>query len=211
MAPHSVWLWNVAPWGRSANARPMEQCAGFGDDCVVRLEEVRPAGVEGLRGDRVAARARQRAQGCRTDRYLCRAEGLRHDGANSALADADATARLLAVYLKRATAAGIVTAVDLGVAPLLIPTPEPAPAASAAVRIRTTPPLDRRSLPADATGDPRLDAYLDLLEGVLADHVVTADEERQLAELVIASGLDPRRVAACRHAVSLSPHAETAP
>jgi ATP-dependent Lhr-like helicase len=142
---------------------------------------------------------------------LCRAEGLRHDRANSALADADATARLLAVYLKRATAAGIVTAVDLGVAPLLIPTSETAPAASAAVRIRTTPPLDRRSLPADATGDPRLDAYLDLLKGVLADHVITADEERRLAELVIASGLDPRRVAACRHAVSLSPHAETAP
>ncbi|WP_214368330.1 DEAD/DEAH box helicase [Pseudonocardia sp. H11422] len=141
---------------------------------------------------------------CRRLTDLCRAEGLHHDGAHSALADADATARLLAVYLKRADAARMTTAAELGVAPLLLPAPTAPPRTRPDVRLRTSHPIDRRSLPGDATGDPRLDAYLDLLEVVLADHVITDDEERRLEAIAHESGLSDGQVAAWRHAASLS-------
>ncbi|TCK22776.1 DEAD/DEAH box helicase [Pseudonocardia endophytica] len=135
---------------------------------------------------------------------LCRSEGLHHEGAHSALADADATGRLLSVYLKRADAGGITTAADLGVAPLVLPTAPPAPSNPAEVHLRTTAPPDRRVLAGDASGDPRLDAFLDLLETVLADHVITADEERRLTDLATATGLTAAQVAACRHAANVA-------
>lgn len=129
---------------------------------------------------------------------LCRAEGLHHEGAHSALADADATARLLAVYLKRADAAGLRTAADLGITPVPVPASPDAPATRAATHLRTTAAPDRRTFTGDATGDPRLDAYLDLLEVALADHVITEDEERRLEALATSSGLSPHQVATAR-------------
>uniref|UniRef100_UPI001C68C743 hypothetical protein n=1 Tax=Pseudonocardia pini TaxID=2758030 RepID=UPI001C68C743 len=131
---------------------------------------------------------------------LCRAEGLRHDDAHTALADADAAGRLLAVYLKRADAAGARTAAELGIGPLVLSAPVNIPTAPPDVRIRTSPAPARHALPGVATGDPRLDTYLDMLEVALADHVITQDEEQRLAALATASGLSTQQVASVRHA-----------
>ncbi|SDG33933.1 DEAD/DEAH box helicase [Pseudonocardia oroxyli] len=133
---------------------------------------------------------------------LCRAEGLRHEGAHSALADADATARLLAVYLKRADAGGTSTASELGVSPTTLPPSVDPPTTRPSLRLRTAPAPDRQALAGGASGDPRLDDYLDLLEIVLADHVITEEEEQQLAVVATASGLTRQQVAAARHAMS---------
>ncbi|WP_344423113.1 DEAD/DEAH box helicase [Pseudonocardia ailaonensis] len=130
---------------------------------------------------------------------LCRAEGLRHEGAHSALADADATARLLTVYLKRADAGGTRTAGELGVSPTTLPPSVDPPTTRPNLHLRTAPAPDRQALTGEASGDPRLDEYLDLLDIVLADHVITQEEQQQLDAHAAASGLAPGLLARYRH------------
>lgn len=129
---------------------------------------------------------------------LCEAEGILHSQQHSALGDADATAKLLAVYLHRADASRRRDPSGLGIEPRRLPPPLPQPAQPARLLPRHEPTRATHVEFAEATGDPRLDAYLDLLEIVMADHVVTAEEEQQLRDLAMRSGLNEKEVDACR-------------
>ena len=111
----------------------------------------------------------------------CAAFGIAHepDRAHGAEYDAHATARLLLCLLREARAQGITTLAGLGCASsslALRPAPPPPPPAA------PLPPLKRVAMAVRRLGDespidhPALAAYLGLLDRVLLDRVITADE-----------------------------------
>lgn len=152
--------------------------------------------------------------GSRRPIEVCRHLGIPLENAHSALADAWATARLLAAYLGALMARGITSLSGLG-----ITTPHPPPEAwpqfapggltfdraQAALLPGTErppaaevpeAPLARlvERLPAGQAAHEA--GYLDLLDRVLANHVLTLEEARELASFAEAVGLDSERVVA---------------
>lgn len=125
---------------------------------------------------------------------LCEAEGLAHTDRHSALGDAQATAGLLSVFLKRARAGGVRTAEEMGITRLELPSPVPTTTGNATVRHRTrvdaTAPPDAA---AAATGDERVDAYLDVLERTSPDP--GTDDTTRLEVVARDLGLGPADVA----------------
>lgn len=123
---------------------------------------------------------------------LCANEGLRHTNAHSALGDADATARLLSVYLRRARAAAMEFN-DLGIeGPIEVaegPTSAAPPPRMSKRRAEPAPgtPLSR----APSSGDPRVDSYLELLDRVVADQAVRDDEVAQLHRMALTHAFSP--------------------
>jgi ATP-dependent Lhr-like helicase len=117
---------------------------------------------------------------------LCAAEGLPHRGQHTALGDAEATAALFGVYLRRARAGGAQSFADLEISsPDLPDSADHAMAATALTKTRTAKPIrNARPSTAPATGNPRLDAYLDTIEYTTGDTStdgIDSDVLRQLA------------------------------
>ena len=134
---------------------------------------------------------------------LCAAEGLPHHGQHTALGDAEATASLFGLYLRRARASGARDLTDMDVSSLLLPDSSAhAPAAATVLtKARTTMPshnLDRPAAP--ATGNPRLDAYLETVDYVSGDTTTTHDiDAHALRRLAEELDLTPDDIATARH------------
>nr|WP_300011106.1 DEAD/DEAH box helicase [Pseudonocardia sp.] len=142
----------------------------------------------------------------------CAAEGIDVGDRREALGDAIAAARLLAIYLTRARTHRMSLA-DLGCHPLDLPHPR-------ARRSAAGPPLRPRPHSPDVaqetaarrqahalgpaglvartraarTGDTRGDAYLDVLDRVLADGVLTDDDLATVREVAQTWGLSAARI-----------------
>jgi len=142
----------------------------------------------------------------------CAAEGIDVGDRREAPADAIAAARLLAIYLDRARTHGMSLA-DLGCHPLDLPEPQaPRSAVGPPLRPRPhTPDVAQETAArrrthalgpaglvartrAARTGDTRGDAYLDVLDRVLADGVLTDDEVATVREVAQAWGLSAARI-----------------
>jgi ATP-dependent helicase Lhr and Lhr-like helicase len=98
---------------------------------------------------------------------LCIAEGLTHRDQHTALADTEATARLFGVYLRRAKATGARDFADMGISSPELPTTLiRTTTADPRTKIRTSGPATGTRPPAHApaTGNPRVDVYLDTIE-----------------------------------------------
>ena len=122
---------------------------------------------------------------------LCEAEGLTHHGQHTALGDADATSRLFLVYLRRAKAAGITRFDQLGVTALELPPAVPSPSHPPQLCPRTTGAVVPTSkTPAPATGDPRIDVYLNAVEEAMADAALAEEETGSLDRLAQELGVD---------------------
>ena len=132
---------------------------------------------------------------------LCAAEGLPHHGQHTALGDAEATAALFGVYLRRAQASGARNLAEIGVSPLHLPHPaEHAEAAAVPTKARTSAPIDDvHHTTAPATGNPRLDAYLNTVEYLAADAATTNIESQELRRLADEFDLTPDDIAITRH------------
>ncbi|PWU50156.1 hypothetical protein DLJ47_24615 [Micromonospora sp. S4605] len=139
----------------------------------------------------------------------CLAEGIPLQAAHSALGDAMATAQLLNQYLDRARQAGVTDLAELGCHPLELPLTWTAPTGYAATLARplagvgnaTRKPDLRLSLAgvaarvhAATTGDSRADAYLDVLDRALVDHVLSHAEVASLIEVAQTWGLSGDQV-----------------
>lgn len=125
---------------------------------------------------------------------LCEAEGLVHGDRHSALGDAEATAALLAVFLARARAGGAGRAEELGVSRLELPPPAVPMTASVTTHHRTrVVAVPQSATPAPATGDERVDAYLDVLER--ADPDADTDDTDLLRTVALDLGLGAADVA----------------
>lgn len=129
--------------------------------------------------------------------YLCREAGLPHAKRNQALADARATAALLALYLESATRLGLTDLAALGCTRCEIPDPwhRLVPSGrylrrseSAALQLAERTYLSQlvRRLPGDEATDAPTAEYLELLDIVVEDRIVTPDE----AEGLIASAME---------------------
>ncbi|MBO4161220.1 DEAD/DEAH box helicase [Micromonospora antibiotica] len=140
---------------------------------------------------------------------LCLAEGIPIQAAHSALGDATATAQLLKRYLNRARQAGVTDLAELGCHPLELPLTWAAPTGHGATLVRpsagaghgTRKPNPHISLAgvaarveAATTGDSRADAYFDVLDRALADHVLSHAEVVALLEVARTWGLSSDRV-----------------
>jgi ATP-dependent helicase Lhr and Lhr-like helicase len=129
---------------------------------------------------------------------LCATEGVAHRDQHSAMGDAQATAELLQIYLRRARAGGFGNLAELGVAGLPLPDRTPQPHVPVRIKTRTTaPPVTAPTAAgtAAATGDARIDSYLDALEQAFADETLGEEEVNDLHRLADALELDPRDVA----------------
>ncbi|QDY09536.1 DEAD/DEAH box helicase [Micromonospora sp. HM134] len=140
---------------------------------------------------------------------LCIAEDIPLQAAHSALGDATATAQLLKKYLNRARQAGVTNLAELGCHPLELPLTWTAPTGHGATLARpstavghgTCKPNIRISLAGVAArvqtatiGDFRGDAYLDVLDRALVDHVLSHAEVAALIEVARTWGLSDDRV-----------------
>jgi DNA polymerase III epsilon subunit-like protein len=122
---------------------------------------------------------------------LCEAEGLTHLGQHSALGDVDATSRLFLVYLRRAKAAGVSRFDQLGVTALELPPAVPSPSRPPQVCPRAIGAVVPTSkTPAPATGDPRIDVYLNAVEEAMADAALAEEETGSLDRLAQELGVD---------------------
>jgi ATP-dependent Lhr-like helicase len=139
----------------------------------------------------------------------CRDEGIPLQAAHSALGDAIATAQLLKQYLDRARQAGVTDLAELGCHPLELPLGWTVPTGhgltlarpSADVGAATRTPSARISLAgvaarvyAATTGDVHADAYLDVLDRALSDHVLSHAEVASLIDVARTWGLSGDRV-----------------
>lgn len=129
--------------------------------------------------------------------YLCRETGLPHAKRNQALADARATAALLALYLESAARFGLTDLAALGCTRLEMPDPwhtlvpsgrylRRSESAARQQAERTYLSQLVRRLPGDEATDAPTAEYLELLDIVVEDRIVTPDE----AEGLIASALE---------------------
>ena len=127
----------------------------------------------------------------------CQQVGVPHEGSHAALGDARATAGLLRAYLEHARRTGQVVAVPAPLPAALLP--KLAPSGGVHTRASEPPPPSRflgtlvSRLPAtaaavDADQDAVL-AYADLLDRVLEDRRITADEIDGLTELALSWNL----------------------
>jgi hypothetical protein len=123
---------------------------------------------------------------------------------HSAIGDAQATAELLQIYLRRASADGFANLAELGVRGSLPPDLRLQP--NIPVRIKTRTPAPPATGPAadgaaPATGDARIDSYLDGLEQAFAAEDLGEEEVRDLRRLAGALDLDPNDVALAHHRI----------
>ena len=135
----------------------------------------------------------------------CAEYGIALTDAHSALADARATAQLLAAYLSVAGRRGMGDLAQLGCTPLSWPQELPRIAPCGCVhhrgagQRRVSAQGDRltrlmQSLPDTGTRDPDLAAYLNLLERALEDRRLTAQEAHALVDTAREWRLDPAAV-----------------
>jgi len=127
----------------------------------------------------------------------CQQVGVAYQGSHSALGDARATAGLLRAYVEHARRTGQVVAVPAPIPTALLP--KLAPSGRVHTRASEAPPPSRSlatlvsRLPATATAvdadQGTVLAYADLLDRVLEDRRITADEIDALTELALSWNL----------------------
>lgn len=127
---------------------------------------------------------------------LCASEGIAHHDQHTALGDAEATAALLGVYLRRARAAAISNPRDMGVSrPELPAAAPPAPVPGPTLRARSVVPAPGPAPRlARATGDARTDAYREALDAALDTAEPDAGDAAALDRFANDLGLDPTDV-----------------
>jgi len=140
----------------------------------------------------------------------CEAAGLHHDRMHSALTDAQAAAQLLARYLEFARQHGVRSLVELGCTPDRFPfSLWPTMPASGRVALRASPGRAATDLPFLARMVASLDSvaattertvpYIDLLDRVLEDRLVTEAEVDALHQTARDWGLSREEVIAAHH------------
>jgi DNA polymerase-3 subunit epsilon len=142
----------------------------------------------------------------------CAAAGLRQDRVHSALEDARAVAHLLVAYLRQAKTAGWTTLDELGCSPLRFPLdlwPTLPASGRCMMRTRVGEPIISQvpflarvvaSLTSAPMGGPRLAPYMDLLDRVLEDRIVTETEAEVLQATAADWGLSREEVMSAHHA-----------
>lgn len=132
--------------------------------------------------------------------HCCAAFGISYGPAHSALHDARAAAQLFGVCWMAAKARGFANLSQLGCTPDVLPAPWCDKRPSRRVRRREDTVAERPSsatflssvlerVPAAPVRDPRRAAYMNVLDRVLDDRVVTADESDALLEVARQWGL----------------------
>jgi DNA polymerase-3 subunit epsilon len=137
----------------------------------------------------------------------CEAAGVVHQGPHSAIEDARATAKLLALYLAEAQSSGIATLLALGLDPEHFPDlwPRIDPSGRTAVRTLERPEVVLPYLARLVAGlsisaaDEVVAPYVDLLDRALEDRRVTEEEANALHATAESWGLSREQVISAHH------------
>ncbi len=140
----------------------------------------------------------------------CEAAGFKHDRVHSALTDAQAVARLLVQYMALARQEGMASLGELGCAPDRFPfSLWPSMPASGRVALRSTSPRQTTDLPylarmvaslnSVSAATERTAPYVDLLDRVLEDRLITETEAETLHATARDWGLSREEVIAAHH------------